>query len=186
MLHALAFNTLLSSQETDAYTVVPTRLGRRTRGGSFCFVLFFRCAVILSGPLFRVKPARCEAVDLILQVLLEFRRPRFRGNPSTLLQHPAGVQFVQTRPVCRVTRGFCGHSACPEHPAPGALICEENTNKTFYVTESTCQPSPGLARPKSHRKSKCATRRQAIRNRLWRRSRREGRGSLTPPWRRAP
>ncbi|MEU4410334.1 hypothetical protein AB0F88_38010, partial [Streptosporangium sp. NPDC023963] len=67
VLHALAFNTLLSSQETDAYTIALTRPSgpATTPGRSFCFILFFRCAFILSGPLFRVKPACFDPVDSI-------------------------------------------------------------------------------------------------------------------------
>ncbi|MGW0595118.1 hypothetical protein, partial [Streptosporangium sp. NPDC002607] len=47
------------------------------------------CAVILSGPLFRVKPARFEAIDLILQVFLEFGGSVSRATPQTY-QHLSG------------------------------------------------------------------------------------------------
>ncbi|MFF5210263.1 hypothetical protein, partial [Streptosporangium sp. NPDC000396] len=40
VLHALAFNTLLSSQETDAYTVVPAE-GPGARGVSFASLCLY-------------------------------------------------------------------------------------------------------------------------------------------------
>jgi hypothetical protein len=63
--HALAFNTLLSSQETDAFTI-NRPIGPGIRGVRFVFILFFRCAFILSDPLFRVKLACFQPVDSIL------------------------------------------------------------------------------------------------------------------------
>ncbi|MDF5752777.1 hypothetical protein, partial [Spongiactinospora sp. TRM90649] len=45
IMHALAFNTLLSSQETDAYTIVPDRLGRSSPPG--LEAVFFSLALIL-------------------------------------------------------------------------------------------------------------------------------------------
>jgi hypothetical protein len=64
----------------------------RHRGRSFCFIVFFRCALILSDPLFRVKPARFQPVDSISLVLKKFGPPRFQGNPSNLLHHPVHVE----------------------------------------------------------------------------------------------
>ncbi|MEV8638754.1 hypothetical protein AB0395_44565, partial [Streptosporangium sp. NPDC051023] len=62
VLHALAFNTLLSSQETDAFTIRPNFSIRSFRGVSF---RSFRCVFILSDPLFRVKPIRADPFDSI-------------------------------------------------------------------------------------------------------------------------
>src|SRR3954452_15925873 len=81
--HALAFNTLLSSQETDAFPATQTRRPGN-RGVPFCFILFFRCALILSDPLFLVKPVRFQPIDSTLLILIKFRPPRFQGNPSNL------------------------------------------------------------------------------------------------------
>ncbi|MEV4158513.1 hypothetical protein, partial [Nonomuraea dietziae] len=60
--HALAFNTLLSSQETDAFTVT--------------------CPVALAS----LCPNLSSSSDLMSNRSdsLEFRPPRFRGNPSNL------------------------------------------------------------------------------------------------------
>ncbi|WP_221461580.1 hypothetical protein, partial [Streptosporangium saharense] len=60
VLHALAFSTLLSSQETDAFTVPLNPFGPEFRGVSF---RSFRCVFILSDPLFRVKPIRPDPFD---------------------------------------------------------------------------------------------------------------------------
>ncbi|MFB9680822.1 hypothetical protein, partial [Streptosporangium vulgare] len=48
VLHALAFNTLLSSQETDAYTITQTRPTSRAELRGVRFVLF--CSFVV--PLF--------------------------------------------------------------------------------------------------------------------------------------
>ena len=82
--HALAFNTLLSSQETDAYTFGQPVIRPDIRGVRFVLLCSFVVPVILSDSLFPVKPARFQPVDSILLVCVEFGPPRFQGNPSNL------------------------------------------------------------------------------------------------------
>ena len=69
--HALAFNTLLSSQETDANTD-PNQLQEASRTRAF---ISFSVSLFYLNPPVSVKPAD----------LLEFRPPRLQGNPSNLL-----------------------------------------------------------------------------------------------------
>ena len=136
--HALAFNTLLSSQETDAYSIGWTLKVRRP-GRSLCFILFFRCALILSDPLFRVKPAHFQPVDLILLVLEKFELPCFQGNPSNLLHHPVHVE--SGRLGTQVSQksgddqgGFRGPGAAALSLRPGGLYGPPST--------SSNQPAP--------------------------------------------
>jgi hypothetical protein len=90
--HALAFNTLLSSQETDAFTInQPIRPG--IRGVPFCravYVSVFRSYQI--HPV-SVKPALSAPFTLNPPDPLESRPPCFQGNPSNLLRHPVLVQL---------------------------------------------------------------------------------------------
>ncbi|WP_345003762.1 hypothetical protein, partial [Streptosporangium album] len=72
----------------------------------------FRCAFILSGPRFRVKPVRFEPLDLISLALPEFRPPRFRGNPSNL---PASERLCE--PIFE-TVYLKGLSTDTEQPTP--------------------------------------------------------------------
>ncbi|MFF5114917.1 hypothetical protein, partial [Streptosporangium sp. NPDC000509] len=85
----LAFNTLLSSQETDAYTITLTRPTGPAELRGVRFILFFRCAFILSGPLFRVKPTRSGLP------VSEFTAPPSQGDPPNVLD---GLIHVESNP----------------------------------------------------------------------------------------
>ncbi|MFI7050409.1 hypothetical protein, partial [Streptosporangium sandarakinum] len=107
--HALAFNTLLSSQETDAFTVDPDPQTRFS--GAF---RSFRCAFILSDRLFRVKP-------LFRSDFLRFHRPEgnsgdlFRGNPLNL---PASERLCEPINAAVRFKGISGNTvqATPKSP----------------------------------------------------------------------
>ena len=87
MLHALAFNTLLSSQETDAYTITLTR----PTGPAELRGVPFR-TTILPGMSVSCQTVGFPTLDSIPPNPLGLRPPCFQGNPSNLLQHPVAVQ----------------------------------------------------------------------------------------------
>ncbi|MEU8042078.1 hypothetical protein, partial [Streptosporangium sp. NPDC049078] len=82
------------------------------------FILFFRCAFILSGPLFRVKPARFNPVDSIWQILMEFRRLRFQSNPSNL---PASEQLCEPSSEAVGFKGIIGEHDASHTEVTGVI-----------------------------------------------------------------
>jgi hypothetical protein len=86
-IHALAFNTLLSSQETDAYTTRnQTHQGPDPdQGVHFVFLNFTS---------FRRSPSNQPICRNRLQLLKSWS-PRRQGNPSNLRHHPRQVQSSQ-------------------------------------------------------------------------------------------
>src|SRR5688572_13873408 len=82
--HALAFNTLLSSQETDAFSGVS-----------------FRLSLCLNS---RRRPSFCQ-IDQTRSICGNQSTPRFRDNPSNLPAHPSRCEIIPDDPegseVCR-------------------------------------------------------------------------------------
>ncbi|MEV0150200.1 hypothetical protein AB0H64_35055, partial [Nonomuraea sp. NPDC050733] len=76
--HALAFNTLLNSQETDAYSPELREA---------LFVSVFRCVFILSAIRFTVKFGASGIPT----------PPRLRGNSPTILRHLTDVKAAVQR-----------------------------------------------------------------------------------------
>ncbi|MFF4774095.1 hypothetical protein ACFY05_14665, partial [Microtetraspora fusca] len=80
--HALAFSTLLSSQETDATTITSdSKPSHPLRGVTFAS--FFLSTILPRRPI-RVKPSHFEELDPNRATPEESQPPRLQGNPSTL------------------------------------------------------------------------------------------------------
>jgi hypothetical protein len=143
--HALAFNTLLSSQETDAFPVTRTRLGARQPGRS----ILFCCVLILSGRPGLSETGAFGALCTHPVELVRISTTLFPGQPLQLTPTSASCQLCRHVRFARVEREeMPGGSPTRGFKAPEHLAQQDEHYQDSHVTETTCQPSPSLARLK--------------------------------------
>jgi hypothetical protein len=142
--HALAFNTLLSSQETDACTI------RRPFSGpaSGAFVLLC-CVSILAGLPGLGETGAVRTVSACPVESARISTTLLPGQPLQLTPTSASCQSCRHARFARTrVEGVPGGSPTRRFKAPGLFALQDEQYQDSHVTKTTCQPSPSLARPK--------------------------------------